>query len=253
MTQHNSTIALIAAEIAHMKSIVNDAEASGAANGLAVIGPLGTCDDYVARHRDLEELLSYNRPQSSSDAAVLAAHLSERAAIVRHDLAAPAGFDDAAAEIDRIATALEGWLGAPEHLPTVETGLLIPALALDLEKAWQLADAAAAALRDRWSGSDLQRVQEAAMRAQLTVHVIESGIAAARVASAEGAAIAARLLEAMADTADDRAGMLAVSLAAYTGAADAPAAESIRRRYSRRAAVVPVSTPTADGALAAVH
>jgi hypothetical protein len=252
--QNPSTIALIAAEISHMKSTIREAEAVGGAKGRAAIGPLGSIDDYIARQRDLEELLSYYRPQTSTDAAILVAHLLERAAIIHNDYAAPAGWDCAAAEVDRLATALAGWHGAPETSPTVDAGLLIPALAHDLEKAWDLADSAGAALRDKWSGPDLQRIKDAAMRAQIMAHVIESGIAAARVVSGEGAALAGGLLAAMADAGDDRAAMLATSLAAYSGAAGVPAAESIRRRYSGRdrAGVAGSSLPAKDG-LAAVH
>jgi hypothetical protein len=256
MTQKFSTIALIAAEIAHMKSTIDEAEACAAAKGRDAIGPLGNVDDYVARQRDLEELLSFYRPQSAADAAILASLVCERAAIVRHDYAAAAGFDRAAAEIDRLAAALAGWHGAPPaDAAASESAGLVASLAADLGKAWALMDAADNAARGELPAAiDRARVQANLLRASEMIHAIESGIAAARVRTDYDAKAAATLLYAEADaTVEGRARMLALGLAAYFGDAGAAEIEELSKRYGPRAVAAAVTTRATEGETAAVH
>lgn len=254
--QNPSTIALIAAEISHMKTTINEAEAGGAAKGRAAIGPLGTVDDYVARQRALEELLSFYRPQSASDAAILAAQLCQRADIMRNDYAAPAGFDDAAAEVDRLAAALAGWHGAPPvDAAASESAGLIAALVADLGKAWALMEAADAASRGELPDApDRARAQENLLRASEMIHALELGIAAARVRTDDDAKTAATLLYAEAEAPyEGRARMLALGLAAYFGDAGAADIEALRKRYGPRVVAAAVTKRVAEGDPVAVH
>jgi hypothetical protein len=250
--QTPSTIALLAAEISHMRNTVDDAEASGAAKGRAAIGPLGAVDDYIARQRTLEELLSFYRPQSAADAAVLAAHLSQRTAIVRYDYAAPAGIDDAAAELDRLAAALADWHNAQAVTAVNCEGTgLIAALAVDLEKACALLEAADATSQCEMLANDRSRIAGNISKACATIHAIESGIAAARLRSEDDAKTAATLLYAESEaTIPGRGRMLALSLAAYYGEAGEAACETIRRRYGPRPSLPAVA---AEAEARAVH
>ena len=252
--QTNSTISLIAAEIAHMKSTINEAEASGSSRGRAAIGPLGSVDDYVARQRALEQLLSFSRPKSAADAGILAAQLSERVAIVRHDYAAPAGIDDAAAEVDRLAAALADWHRA--HITTANVsdgGSLIAALVADLEKAWALHHAADSAARCDLPAGECERIEESISRAYATIHALESGIAAARIHNPDDAKIALALLfaEGQADV-PGRISMISLALAAYLGDAESDESKTMCLRYMRRAEVLPQAKP-AEAEARAVH
>jgi hypothetical protein len=254
--QTASTIALIAAEISHMRRTIDEAEAGGAAKGRAAIGPLGTIDDYIARQRALQVCLSYHRPQSAGDAAIVAAHLLERADIVRNDYASPAGFDDAAAEVDRLAAGLAGWHGTPQIDDAASNGPgLIASLAADLEKAWNFLDALDAAARSEVAaGAERARFQANLLRASETIHAIETGIAAARIRTDDDAKTAATLLFAETEaTCDGRGRMLSLGLAAYFGDSGAASVESLRKRYGPRKVVPPVTTLVAESNPAAVH
>lgn len=256
MTQQNSTIALIAAEISHMKFTTKQAEVGGAAKGRVAVGPLGTVDDYIARQRALEELLSRYRPKSSADSAILAAQLSERAAIIRDDYASPAGCDEAFGEVDRLAAALAAWHGAPPAADDASDGTgLIGALVKDLAKAWELLEASDTAARENLPAIiDRSRLAANVTKASETIHAIETGIAAARVRTDDDARTAATLLYAETEaTCQGRGRMLALGLAAFFGQAGAAEIQALRARYGPSAVASAAPPGAADGEPVAVH
>lgn len=238
-------IELIAAEIADFNASVATAESRRPGNGRRTIGPLGTMDDYILRIRNLESLLSYFRPTSESEAAILASQLCERSAIFREDSAAPEGLNPVFAEIDRIAAALATWHGGVAKPPQRNDSSLISVLARELSQAWQAVTEADMRLRTVAKGTtDHDAAEKAHSEATSFVGALEHGIAAARVTSALDAEIVTILLYAETQSMDEaRARLLSLGLAAYTAATNSDVAGALRERYGPHCSQTPAEGP----------
>lgn len=257
-----STIELLAAEVSYFKSESQALDSNPLRGSREPIGPWGSEDDLIERHRRLEEVLSHFVPQTDCEALVVATVLVERADIVENDHLRLDPLTSQSGELGRLARAVRNYIssagaGTLERLMATDASAsgvgpsLVEALAAELDAVWkEHATADARWVRLAPEEKQASKPECELKRAMLLIRSLELAIAASRLKTERDAAIACRMLVVELDDRDgpkgvfaDTARLLAQGLQEYLARNGKPLPEGVLHAYPASH----VANPTGKG------